>query len=177
MLVLMWSEKLKMGICPPFPSKFQEVPRDCGPSPQIFCICGKPPFFCSGKPWRPQPMNSNQCPVYKEEGQHTGKVSSVLPGEATARLIKVLDLASHRYRVVKKGSRCQRSLTGPTDTCRLDLQLAFRVWKQKINFACCLIVCYRETPWPWQFLEWKHLIGADLEFSRSQTGAEVLPAW
>lgn len=77
-------------------------------------------------------MKSNQCPVYKEEGQHTGNISSVLLRGARDRPRKVFHLSLHSWTAgKKKGSRSQRFLTSPSDSQGLEPQFAYP--EQKIK--------------------------------------------
>lgn len=70
----------------PFPSQVSEVPADYGPSLEMFHNCGKPPVLLFREAME-TPAEST-----KKEGEHPGKISSVLPGKTTARPNKAFDI-------------------------------------------------------------------------------------
>lgn len=112
-----------------FPLALQghQLPGDYGTPLKMVCVYENFLFLCSGRPWRPI-QNTNQCPIYKEEGQSKGKISSLLPGNAMVQ--QTSDLCSHPL-TGKEGARGFSQAQVPQE---LNPQLA-SIKKKNNNFS------------------------------------------
>lgn len=86
------ARQTKMENIVPLALQGHQLPGDYGTPLKMVCIYENFLFPCSGRPWKPI-QNTNQYPIYKEEGQSKGKISSLLLGNAMVQ--QTSDLCSH----------------------------------------------------------------------------------